>query len=236
MLGSISIYEIIFRVVLSILCGILISIEHQRKNGPTGMRTHIHALVCLGAAIIALTQFTIAQNEASVVRNIPSMASAISIDESKLIAQIVSGIGFLGAGAIIVTRKQILGLTTAASIWISGGVGMAVGMGFYSISIIGTLAVITTQFLIHKFLNINMIQLIEIRYIDREDSGEFISDFFKSKNIYIQLVNFEILFEPNCDVCREIYRISMPKGIDDTKVLKELSKYQNIIKIGIVDV
>lgn len=236
MLGSISIYEIIFRVVLSIFCGGIISIEHHRKNGPTGMRTHIHALVCLGAAIIALTQFTIAQNEASVVQSIPSMASAISIDESRLIAQIVSGIGFLGAGAIIVTKKQVIGLTTAASIWIAGGIGMAVGMGFYTIAIIGTVASVITQFLIHKFLNVNTIQALEIRYTNREDSRESIDQFFKSKNIYAQLVNFEILFDQNCDIYSETYNISLPKGMDYTEVVSELSRQQNIIKLGVIDV
>lgn len=120
--------SIVFRVVLSILIGGVIGVERGRKHRPAGMRTYI--LVCLGAALVMMTnQYIYEKFQAS--------------DPSRMGAQVISGIGFLGAGTIILTgKRQIKGLTTAASLWAAACGGLAIGVGFYEGAIFGGLAII----------------------------------------------------------------------------------------------
>lgn len=105
--------EIILRLVLSAIVGGAVGVEREVNNRPAGLRTHI--LVTVGATLITLISIT----------------SFTSGDPGRVAAQIVSGIGFLGAGTILRTGDNITGLTTAASIWVCGGIGMAIGAGFY---------------------------------------------------------------------------------------------------------
>ncbi len=113
---------IIYRLLAAFICGALIGVERERHGRPAGLRTHI--LVSLGAAAITivslqLPDFYHAWHSDSVIR----------ADPARIAAQIVSGIGFLGAGAIIQTRKFVTGLTTAACLWIAASIGMAAGIG-----------------------------------------------------------------------------------------------------------
>ena len=106
--------ELVLRLILAAVVGGLIGIEREVSNRPAGLRTHI--LVTVGSALITLV----------------SKDAFYGIgDPSRLAAQIVTGIGFLGAGTIIKTGNSIKGLTTAASLWISAGIGIAVGAGYY---------------------------------------------------------------------------------------------------------
>ena len=129
-LRDINIISITFRIILAIVVGGIIGIERGRKHRPAGLRTHI--LVCLGATIVMMTnQYVYVQFNAS--------------DPVRLGAQVISGIGFLGAGTIMVTRKsQIKGLTTAAGLWTAACIGLGIGIGFYEGAIIGGLAIVFT--------------------------------------------------------------------------------------------
>ena len=109
--------SIIVRILASIIVGGLIGVERGMKNRPAGLRTYM--LVCVGSCLIMLTNQFIYQTTGAG-------------DPMRLGAQVVSGIGFLGAGTIVVTKhNQIKGLTTAAGLWASAGVGLAFGGGFY---------------------------------------------------------------------------------------------------------
>ena len=109
--------SIVVRILASILVGGLIGVERGMKNRPAGLRTYM--LVCVGSCLIMLTNQFIYQTTGAG-------------DPMRLGAQVVSGIGFLGAGTIVVTKhNQIKGLTTAAGLWASAGVGLAFGVGFY---------------------------------------------------------------------------------------------------------
>ncbi len=120
--------SIILRVVLAIIIGGAMGLERGRKNRPAGLRTYI--LVCLGAALVMMTnQYVYVQFQAS--------------DPVRLGAQVISGIGFLGAGTIIVTGKsQIKGLTTAAGLWTAACSGLAIGIGFYEGALIGGITIL----------------------------------------------------------------------------------------------
>lgn len=120
------------RLVLAFLCGTAIGIERSYKNRPAGFRTHM--LVCVGAAVASLTgQYLY------LVMHLPT-------DISRLGAQVVSGLGFIGGGTIIVTKDHtVKGLTTAAGLWASGIIGLAVGAGFYEGAILATAMVLITE-------------------------------------------------------------------------------------------
>ena len=109
--------EVVVRILAAIFIGGLIGLERGMKNRPAGLRTYM--LVCVGSCLVMMTNQYIFQHTGSG-------------DPMRLGAQVISGIGFLGAGTIVVTRhNQIRGLTTAAGLWVSAGLGLALGIGFY---------------------------------------------------------------------------------------------------------
>lgn len=128
-----NITQVIIRILLSIIIGGLIGYNREYKNRPAGFRTHV--LVCLGATIAALIQVQVGYFVLGEIAKNQAMSSILHVDVGRVICQVISGVGFLGAGAIIQTKGTVKGLTTAASMWAVAGVGIAIGMGFYVISI-----------------------------------------------------------------------------------------------------
>lgn len=127
------------RILCAIFLGGLLGLDRGLKNRPAGMRTYM--LVCVGSCLIMLTNQFIYQ-------------SAGTGDPVRMGAQVVSGIGFLGAGTIIVTRRsQIKGLTTAAGLWAAAGVGLALGVGFYFGAALGGAAIFGVMTLLHRMDN-----------------------------------------------------------------------------------
>lgn len=110
--------ELIVKLLLSVVLGGIVGYEREYKSRPAGLRTHI--LVCIGAALVQITAINYYRNSV-----IPGM------DPMRMGAQVISGIGFLGAGTILKEGANIRGLTTAASIWAVGCIGLAVGTGLY---------------------------------------------------------------------------------------------------------
>ena len=138
-LREVTYLAVAIRIFAAVLIGGILGLERGMKNRPAGLRTYM--LVCVGACVIMLTNQYIYQ-------------AAGTGDPVRMGAQVVSGIGFLGAGTIIVTRRnQIKGLTTAAGLWSAAGVGLALGVGFYEAAIAGTLAVFVVMTLLQKFDN-----------------------------------------------------------------------------------
>ena len=122
-LKELNIISISFRIVLAVICGGVIGAERGRAHQPAGMRTYM--LVCLGSTLVMSTgQYMYNTFEAG--------------DPARLGAQVISGIGFLGAGSIIISGKtRVRGLTTAAGLWTAASIGLALGIGFYSAGILG---------------------------------------------------------------------------------------------------
>lgn len=126
--------SIAVRMLLACICGGLIGLEREFKRRPAGFRTHI--LICLGAAITTLTS----QYLALVLNSATDMA--------RLGAQVIAGVGFIGAGTIIVTRhRQIKGLTTAAGLWASAIIGLALGAGFFEGGLLTTVLILAAELL-----------------------------------------------------------------------------------------
>lgn len=113
------------RILISFFLGMLIGIERETHHQPAGMRTHI--LICIGSTVVMLVSIFIPQ----------TFTDFQNGDPGRIAAQVVSGIGFLGAGAILKFGTDIKGLTTAASIWAMAAIGLAVGAGMFVIALIG---------------------------------------------------------------------------------------------------
>ena len=138
-LREVTYLAVALRIFAAVLVGGILGLERGMKNRPAGLRTYM--LVCVGACIVMLTNQYIYQVFGSG-------------DPVRMGAQVVSGIGFLGAGTIIVTRRnQIKGLTTAAGLWSAAGVGLALGVGFYEAALAGTVAVFFVMTLLQRMDN-----------------------------------------------------------------------------------
>ncbi|WP_295587823.1 MgtC/SapB family protein [uncultured Oscillibacter sp.] len=136
-LRDVSILSITIRMLLAVACGGIIGIEREYKRRPAGFRTHI--LICLGAAMTTLTSQYL------------YLHMHYFTDMARLGAQVVAGIGFIGAGTIIVTRRQrVKGLTTAAGLWASAIIGLALGGGFYEGGIFATLLILAAELFFSK--------------------------------------------------------------------------------------
>ena len=133
---DITVLSAIIRIVLAVFLGGVIGLERGLKNHPAGLRTYI--LVCMGACIVMITNQYVYQ----VFDN---------GDPVRMGAQVISGIGFLGAGTIIVTSKnQIKGLTTAAGLWTTACVGLSIGIGLYEVAIIGGVVIFIVLTLLNR--------------------------------------------------------------------------------------
>lgn len=136
-LREVNTVSIILRLTLATIFAGIIGLERGKKKRPAGFRTHI--LVCIGATIIMITN--------QYIIDIMHMAS----DPTRLGAQVISGIGFLGAGTIIVDRRnQVKGLTTAAGLWACACMGLAIGIGFYEGAIISCIFLFGVMTGLHK--------------------------------------------------------------------------------------
>ena len=154
-LRELNMASLLLRLILAMLCGGLLGLERGRKRRPAGSRTYM--LVCLGAAltmVLSQYEYVMLTTEWADV----STELGIRTDVARFGAQVVNGIGFLGAGTIMITgRQQIKGLTTAAGLWASACMGLAIGAGFYE-SVLLCAALI---FLVMRFLPIIENELVE---------------------------------------------------------------------------
>lgn len=169
----------IVRILLSMLLGGFIGIERERSKRPAGFRTHI--LVCVGACMTALIGLFVWQELGNVT------------DPVRISAQVISGIGFLGVGTILVKEHDhITGLTTAAGLWTTAAIGIACGYGFYSAAFMGTLVVAITSAMLFKLekgtRKRNSVISIYLEIIGTEYVNEY-TDWFlqelKAKNVFI---------------------------------------------------
>lgn len=137
-------WELLVRLLVACACGFIIGIERSFRQKEAGIRTHI--ILALGAALMMIVSkygfFDLAELDMNSLR----------ADGSRIASNIVTGISFLGAGVIFVRGGSIKGLTTAAGIWATAGIGMALGAGMYTIGIACTLGMILIQLLLHKFM------------------------------------------------------------------------------------
>ncbi len=129
--------EIILRLVVAVVLGMLIGVERLLVHKEAGMKTH--ALVSLGSALFIIISEMIALK----------YGGAGGFDPSRVASQVIVGVGFLGAGSIIFHGNRLSGLTTAGGLWVTAGIGMAAGFGFYGLSVIATILVLVVLIVVN---------------------------------------------------------------------------------------
>ncbi len=135
MIGSL---QIIFRLFLAAILGGMVGLERELHEKAAGFRTHI--LVCIGSCLMMLTSLHI----------FDVYKGLTTVDPARIAAQVVTGVGFLGAGTIIRYGATVRGLTTAASIWAIAGVGLAVGSGFYLAAIVTAFIMLLSLYMLSR--------------------------------------------------------------------------------------
>ncbi len=172
-------YEIALRLLVACLLGGLIGMERENWDRPAGFRTHI--LVCTGSALVM------------VVSMYGFAGFPEPKDPARLAAQVVSGIGFLGAGTILHEGLTVKGLTTAASLWMVAAVGLAVGTGMYATAVIATLIMVVTLSMFAKvekhFFRVAKHQ-VRVSLLDEPGSMSRILRFFETKGIRAKTLSF----------------------------------------------
>lgn len=217
---------------MAIIIGGVIGYERGHQNRPAGFRTHI--LVCLGATIVSMIQDQLRVNILKYTILHPEVAQVLKTDLGRIGAQVVSGIGFLGAGTIMRDKGIIGGLTTAASIWATGCLGLSIGWGFYYLAIpagIGIIIVLVTLKKLERYWIENKhIMKIDIQYNKEYSYSDILIknyNIFKEMNVRIKDVTKSI--EEN----KISYTLIVAKQMEAVDVLLELSKYEHISQVQI---
>lgn len=220
------------RMLLAVAVGCVIGMEREHRNRPAGMRTHV--LVCMGAAMIALIDClnadrVFAYNVLGQAQNMGSTGVTISL--GRMSAQVVSGIGFLGAGTIFIAQKKIAGLTTAASLWTSACLGLAAGMGYYLVVILGCGLVMGTLTVMQRVVHVNQIKNLEVKFIHRQVTQPFLATYFKDMGVRILDVNFHMEVVDGQNVYTNLYTINLPNYNVYRDVIIHLSENENILGV-----
>lgn len=223
---GVSMTALVVKILLSVFFGGLIGLERGHKHRAAGSRTYM--IVCLGAALTMI----LSHYETYIMRNLwEEIAKMLDkqVDVSRYSAKVISGIGFLGAGTIIVTgRQEIKGLTTAAGLWASACMGLAIGSGYYECAILGFLLILLTTIVFEKISSWvisnarNMDLYVEFEKI--ENLGEIIST-FKEMNIQIFDVDIQREKQSNGVTIGAVISSRLPKKETHSNVMSKISKF-----------
>ncbi len=213
--------SVLIRLGLTFLCGALIGLEREYKRRPAGFRTHI--LICVGAAMTTMTgQYLF-------------LSQGLYTDMARLGAQVIAGIGFIGAGTIIVTRRnQIKGLTTAAGLWTCAIVGLAIGAGFYEGGLIAAALVLVSELLFSQLEYAFMNRQPEINvYMEFRSRSvlEVLFEELKKRNVRVR--NLEITRTRENDVTSSsaIFTLRFPRPVAPEEILERIRAIDGIYLI-----
>ena len=200
-------------ILIAAFLGAVIGFERKKRSKEAGIRTH--ALVCMGSALM-------------MVISKYAFSDSGDFDAARVAAQIVTGIGFLGAGTIVFKNRSIHGLTTAAGIWSAAGVGMAAGGGLYVLAAGATVLIVFIQFVLHidcKLLSTRKIYRLHIFFKNDNDEANEIKEIFEVKHfhqVHVSRDNGSI----TCDVT-----IDTPMLYSSERLNKIMKDYPYIVSI-----
>lgn len=213
---------VLTRLLLAVVCGGFIGIEREVKRRPAGFRTHI--LICLGAAVTTLTSQYL------------YLVLGLYTDVARLGAQVVAGIGFIGAGTIIVTnRRRVKGLTTAAGLWTSAIIGLVCGAGYIEGALFATLMVLLAELVLVK---------LEYRFARKLTDTNLYIEYYKAETIenivhnlrehHVKMSGLEIsrvTEETGQQRYSAVVSVQASRNGLDTELLKGLQSTPNVISI-----
>lgn len=213
--------ELFTRVVVAGICGAAIGYERQNRLKEAGIRTHL--IVALGAALMMVVS---KYGFSDIIGQ-----DGIALDPSRIAAQIVTGVGFLGAGIIFVHKQSVSELTTAAGIWATAGVGMAIGAGLYLIGVASALLIIILQIILHKnfrWLNVYVGEMIHVHLVPSEAALERFKE--KITQECVEIINFKIKRNAEDCISMELY-VKLPENYPAAHLLALFKDDPDIISI-----
>lgn len=216
----------IFRAMLAGICGSVVGLERKNRSKEAGVRTHF--VVACGAAIIMMVS-KYAFFDVSSVGDKIGFVGEIKFDPSRVAATIASGIGFLGAGMIFVHKNNVTGLTTAAGIWTTSGIGMAIGAGLYVLGFGSTLIILIAQVLLHidfhRSRNARM-KILNIKNVVEDGFQSYLTKEFEKMNIRVHTAAVELTDDGNRNYT---FTIELPNTVGEDDIIT-MVKYKSSIK------
>lgn len=202
----------IVRMIIAGICGFLIGLERKNRAKEAGIRTHC-VVACAAALMMIISKYGFT--------DLPAGANGMrGADGARIAAQVVSGIGFLGAGMIFVHKNTVTGLTTAAGIWATSGVGMAIGAGMYIVGITATAIIIFVQILFHldfNWLKMPKARKLTIKNVKTNDFQKKITELLKNIGVSVHEVYIEKEYESNSR--KYTFIIEMPGKVDEENII-----------------
>lgn len=220
MIRGVGIVGVLVRFALALLCGGIIGLERESKRRSAGFRTH--TLVCIGATLTTLVGLYLYR-------------SGLSTDPTRLGAQVISGMGFLGAGTIIVTsRRQVKGLTTAAGLWTSAIIGLAIGAGYYEAALIGVALVLIAALLLSKFEYFIMSTAKRMNiYIEFDSPGmlDRLVEALEAKEIHVADIEFTKRHTAAGERCSAVLTLKFRKRCKHESIMSQLMQYDGVYSV-----
>ena len=224
--------EFFIRVLVACFCGALIGFERTKRFKEAGIRTHI--IVCCAAAtmmIVSKYAFVDLTNSSGTFFN-----GTRGADPARIAAQVISGISFLGAGVIFKNGSSIKGLTTAAGIWATAGIGLAIGAGMYPIGLFVTVIIAVLQFFMHKFQIGGDAMVIYNLQFSVIDDNEFQSDFFNKIESWKAQID-EIKVETNDgNVKNYSVKLKIPPDISVEDFVDYFKNFESVHNFSIIPI
>ena len=212
-----SVGALLARIAVAVVIGAVIGIDREIKNRPAGMRTHV--LVCVGAALVSLIE----QQTVACVLALGEQ-SVVNVSMGRITTSVISGVGFLGAGTIFMTERKISGLTTAASLWCTACIGLAVGSGFIFMGAAAGAIVLVILRLMQRIVHVNTLKRLEVQFIHRAQTLAFLNDYFSSMGVKILDVDFHAENRPEGNLYTNLYTLSMPSHTSYVDLIGTLSE------------
>ena len=217
-----SFWDVVLRLSVAAICGGLIGIDRGRKRRAAGFRTYM--LVCMGAAL-TIVLGTYLSIQISDAWNLNA-----STDVSRFGAQVINGIGFIGAGTIIVTgRQQVKGMTTAAGLWASACMGLAIGAGFWAAAVIGCSCIILTivvfskleSFILSHSRNVNI-------YVEFENADDLSTIIARIKEQGVRIFDIELTKAKGGTYPNAIFSLQLPKRRSHAYVMTAIAEIDTV--------
>lgn len=216
------------RLLLAVVFGGIVGYTREKDNKPAGFRTHI--LVCFGAAVISMVQDQLRLNILELARVNLKLSGVIKTDLGRLGAQVVSGIGFLGAGSIMKEKGETVGgMTTAAGIWATGCAGLGIGWGFYNLAIPAIVFMLVIIVIFKKFEPkiVKKIKVLkfEVKFMENQN---YAKELLATYEVFNQKLIKIIQIDKNQAENTVIFTVNMDEKIDISDVIVSLSAIKTV--------
>ena len=199
----------ILRMIVACACGVMIGLERRNRSKEAGVRTHC-VVACASALMMIISKYGFADT-------VIGENGVRGADGARIAAQVVSGIGFLGAGMIFVHRNMITGLTTAAGIWATSGVGLAIGAGMYVVGITAPVIIIAAQILLHKnfrWLKNSKSKRLVIKNVNIKGYQAYMTSLLAENGVVVH----DVYIEKNEDSNSYTFIIELPQNVSEEQI------------------